>query len=95
LAELPAVIAELDLELLREMLTQAVSEIDGADREVGEVLVEELSEPDQIRLLLDHAPADVLAAVERAADRVGLRAEYDTAVTAAGPTPHCARTATD
>lgn len=110
LAELPTVIADLDLGLLREMLRQAVSEIDalvpvldlvddlddagrarvveaidGADRDLGKVLVEELSDPDRVRLLLDHAPADILAAVERAADRVGLRAEYDAALLVAQP----------
>lgn len=55
--------------------------VDGADRDLGELLVAGLTDPDHVRVLLDHVPGAVLAAVERAADRVGLRAEYDAAVT--------------
>lgn len=58
--------------------------IDGADRSLGELVVRGLTDPEHVRAVVDHAPADLLQAVERAADRVGLRAEYDAAMTAAG-----------
>ncbi len=63
---------------------KVIEVVDAADRSSGELLVAALTDPEHVRLLLDHVPADVLAAVERSADRVGLRAEYDAAVADAG-----------
>ncbi len=62
---------------------KVIEVIDGADRSLGELLVRALTEPDHVRLLLDHVPADVLDAVERAADRLELRAQFDAAVAGA------------
>lgn len=57
--------------------------VDSADRSLGELLVQALTDPAHVKLLLDHVPSDVLAAVERAADRLGLRTEFDAAVSGA------------
>jgi len=62
---------------------KVVEVVDGADRSLGELLVTALTEPEHVRLLLEHVPADVLAAVERAADRLGLRPEFDAALASA------------
>ncbi|MGO4256017.1 hypothetical protein [Marmoricola sp. RAF53] len=62
---------------------KVVEVVDAADRDLGELLVAALTDPEHVRLLLDHVPADVLAAVERAADRTGLREEFDAAVAGA------------
>jgi hypothetical protein len=59
---------------------RVIEVIDGADRTLGELLVTALTDPDQVRLLLDHVPSDVLDAVERAADRLDLRTEFDAAI---------------
>lgn len=66
-------------------IAKIVEAVDHADRSLGEVLVDQLTEPDQVRALLDGAPPALIAAVERAADRLGLRAEFDAAVASAGP----------
>jgi hypothetical protein len=64
-----------------EVGRQSVIEvIDTADKALGTLLVEALTDPDHVRLLLDHVPADVLAAVEATADRLGLREAFDAAV---------------
>lgn len=60
-----------------------IAVIDTADRSLGQLLVDALTDPEHVRLLLDHAPPDVFAAVERAADRLDLRAELDAAVAGA------------
>lgn len=60
----------------------AVIEADGGA--LAPELVDAVRDPRHVRLLLDHTPARVLAAVEQAADRLGLRAEYDDAVASAG-----------
>lgn len=65
--------------------SRVIEVVDSADRSLGELLVTALTDPEHIRLLLDHVPADVLAAVERAADRLGLRAEFESAVASARP----------
>lgn len=59
---------------------KVIEVVEGADRELGELLVGTLTDPEHVRLLLDHVPDDVLAAVERTADRLGLRADLDAAV---------------
>lgn len=72
------------LDLLDETTTERIVEvIDTADRTLGQALVDALTDPEHVRLLLERLPAPILAAVERAADRVGLRAEYDAAVASA------------
>jgi hypothetical protein len=63
---------------------QIVAVVDSADRDLGDLLVRALTDPEHIRALLDEVPAEILAAVERAADRLGLRAEFDARVSAAG-----------
>lgn len=63
---------------------KVIEVVDNADRSLGVLLVRTLSDPEHVRLLLDHVPADVLAAVERAADRLDLRAEFDAALASAG-----------
>jgi hypothetical protein len=72
------------LDIVREMdgagRQKIIEVIDGADRALGELLVGALTDPQHVRLLLDHVPDGVLAAVERASDRLGLRAEFDAAV---------------
>jgi hypothetical protein len=73
------------LDLLDETTTARIVEvIDSADRVLGEALLSALTDPAHVRLLLERLPADILTAVERAADRLGMRAEYDTAVAASG-----------
>ena len=79
LAPMVDIIADLD----DRGRAKVIEVIDGADRTLGELLVGALTEPVHVRLLLDNVPADVLAAVERAADRLELRAEYDAAVAGA------------
>ncbi len=61
-------------------LGKVIEVIDGADRPLAEVLLAAATAPEQARLLAGALPADVMQAVERAADRVGLRAELDAAL---------------
>lgn len=59
---------------------KVIEVIDGADRPLAEVLLAAATAPEQARLLAGALPADVMQAVERAADRVGLRPELDAAL---------------
>jgi hypothetical protein len=66
---------------------RVVEVVDGADRALAELLVEALTDPEHVRLLLDHVPPDLLAAVERAADRLDLRPEFDAAIAGSASRP--------
>jgi len=56
-----------------------VALIDSDDGLLGHALVGALTDPHHVRLLLDHTPTGILDAIERAADRLGLRDELDAA----------------
>lgn len=60
-----------------------VAVIESDDGALGRVLVGALSDPRHMRLLLDNTPAPILEAIERVADRLGLRAELDASRAAA------------
>ncbi len=64
-----------------------VALIESDDGALGRALVDALADPRHVRLLLDHTPADILDAIERAADRLGLRDELDAAKVSAGSSP--------
>ncbi len=57
-----------------------VAAIDAADRGLGETLLAGLTDPARIAQLVPLVPPDVLDAVRRAAERVGLTAELDAAL---------------
>lgn len=59
--------------------------IESDDGSLERVFVDALKNPHNSRLLLDNTPVDILDAIERAADRHGLRAELDAAIRAANP----------
>jgi len=60
-----------------------IAAIDEADRSLGETLLAALIDPAEIGRLLPLVPDDVMDAVTRAAERVGLTAELDAALEAA------------
>jgi hypothetical protein len=64
--------------------TAVVDAIDAADRELGETLLAGLTDPADVGRLLPLVPDDVMAAVRRAAERVGLTAELEAALATAG-----------
>ena len=61
----------------------AIAAIDVAERELGETLLAGLTDPAEIGRLLPLIPDDVLDAVRRAAERVGLTVELEAALEAA------------
>jgi hypothetical protein len=63
-----------------------IAAIDAADRSLGEGLLAGLTEPAEIDRLLPLVPDDVMEAVRRAAERVGLTAELDGALETATAT---------
>jgi hypothetical protein len=72
------------LELLHRMDADrrqvVITAIDEADRILGETLLTALTDPADIARLVPLVPDDVMAAVRRAAERVGLIAELDAAL---------------
>ena len=72
------------LELLHRMDADrrqvVITAIDEADRILGETLLTALTDPADIARLVPLVPDDVMAAVRRAAERVGLTAELDAAL---------------
>lgn len=60
-----------------------IAAIDEADRSLGETLLASLTDPAEIGRLLPLVPGDVMDAVTRAAERVGLTADLDAALEAA------------
>ena len=57
-----------------------ITAIDEADRILGETLLTALTDPADIARLVPLVPDDVMAAVRRAAERVGLIAELEAAL---------------
>jgi hypothetical protein len=60
-----------------------IAAIDRADRTVGEQLVTTLSDPAQVAMLLAIVTPDVMAAIERAAERLGMQDTLRTVLAAA------------
>lgn len=65
------ILSDLD-ESVQQSIVRIIESDDGS---LGRVLVSALKNPDHIRLLLEHTPADILDAIEHAADRHDLHAE--------------------
>jgi hypothetical protein len=64
-------------------LQSIIEIIDVADRQLGESLISALDDPEHLRVIVDSLPPHVLDAIGRAADRLGLRPEYDAALASA------------
>lgn len=62
-----------------ENVEHVVALIDSDHATLGKVLVDAVTDRPEIRAVLEQLPAHILAAIESAADRLGLRAELDAA----------------